>query len=283
MPFMTLMISGFGAPTGLMATGGNGTISLTANSVPTAISYDVRRSPSGAATWTDFALLLGTPAYTDSACDVTASGFTGYWDYEMNCQDGLGDTSPWSAIATASPYIVCDLCSGTNGTSVDARTPDAVAVGTNKWSALAGTWQTDGSSHFKNTTGGSVDKLLYDAGNATVTVQVKFATDGVNNTGILTRTADDNNRILFSRAGNLFVKVSGTENNRGSASFTAASGDTYKISWSGNTITCYHNGTSVITYTLTAGEATALAGNTKHGLLCNSDTTGRFTNFAVNT
>ncbi len=175
-------------------------------------------------------------------------------------------------------YLLRDTFTDTDGTLLTAHTMN-VGSGWTKFD-VTHVWdiQTNRSRETSVQAGAGIQA---NSGVTDHDVSVTMAVDGANNSGPVSRYVDANNFALLSRLGVLYIFVAGTPTNRGSAVVTPAAGDVYRMKWVGSSVTCYKNGVSIITYTLTAGEVTAIGAGTKCGMRANLDGTVRFDVFAV--
>jgi hypothetical protein len=164
------------------------------------------------------------------------------------------------------------------------RADTTSAIGTpsdagSAWVQQSGTWGISSNQAYESASTVQASCVL-EANAANVSVQATIATLSAA-VGIVARAADDNNylvativptqAILYKRVAGSFIQLGAT--------FVGAfsNGDVIKLVVdSGNNITVYQNGVSIITATDSAGST-----NTKHGLRANADLTSRFDNFSI--
>jgi hypothetical protein len=197
----------------------------------------------------------------------------------------IGDNDPhfgsffFGLANTGGGLLILDNFVDPSGTAIAAHAIAPTNTPGTSWTSLAAGLVVQGNAITGDGTGNDI--AVCDAGQLNVSVSVTLATDGVSHTGLVARAKDANNYVWFSRQGRLEVNVAGTFTQRGSAAVTNANGDVIKMSWSGNTVSCYQNGTSLYSYTLNAGEIAAFGTDTHVGLFANVDATVRFKPFQV--
>jgi hypothetical protein len=207
-------------------------------------NVDVQRSPQGAGSWTTLA--TNQVAYTDTACDTSQTGFTGYWDYRV----AATGTTNWSNTATASPYVLCDLWSGTAGTNVSGRTPNVSSGGPSSgdtWHLEDGAIDLDGSGDARNnSTSESIAVSNTGASDLTLVSSVKFSSfPSSNGLYIRGRDTDVNNGWIMGIESsgdklNLYKQQSGSYTSMASTTGVGGSTGTFyglTLTLSGTSIT----------------------------------------------
>ena len=124
------------APTGLAASAGNATVSLSwaASSEPDLAGYRAYRSVDGGVTYAEItASLLGSPSFTDASVTNSVT----YW-YVVRAQDTAGNLSAASAAVSATPQS-------------PGQPVDLYADGFESGNLVAGGWRTQNADAFAST------------------------------------------------------------------------------------------------------------------------------------
>lgn len=235
-----------------------------------------------------FSTTPDTTTYQWYRAGVAISGATGS-TYTLVSADNAntisvtitGTKAGFTTLTTTSPSTVAVTTPGSinyadNFNRTSTTTLGTTSTGGATWTALAGTWGTDGAAAYNigNTTGALA---VVDSTHSDHTAQVTVSTAD-SGTGLLLRCTDAANWIVIlwdatgtfsvyrNVAGSLtYVSVTGTT--------TSASGDTVKCVMSGSTGTIYRNGTQVATFS----DSTT---GTKAGIRADHNT-GRLDNFSL--
>jgi hypothetical protein len=142
------------------------------------------------------------------------------------------------------------------------------------WTLLAGT-NTDlvivsNAVTTGTTTASGTFAACPDCGSSNQFVSYTNIPTNVNRYGVFLCYVDGSNHIIGTLGGaveyRVHVRVAGVSTQRISHATTVENGDVFKMRRFGSTISLFENGALVSTYTLTAGEITALTGGTRAGL-----------------
>lgn len=163
--------------------------------------------------------------------------------------------------------LINDTFTAANNTTLSGRTPSPTTVG-NNWVVNSGTWQIESNTAQNTASSGDVTVEI-DCGQADVTYTCTFITPSTSwNGGIIANFVDANNFWLFDsgtfNTSAIYEKAAGTYTQRAVATTNLAANTTYTlgITTLGDAITCFINGSQVMTYS-TAGRSSKTA--TKFG------------------
>lgn len=155
------------------------------------------------------------------------------------------------------------------------------------WTALAGVWAPDGETERTYETSGAANGAVVTETNAAnVAVEVSFTSE--NSEGLVFRATDANNYLMArlhrtSGVVQVLKRTAGTNAVLSSGTVATIPGRRYRmrVEIYGADIKVFLDGTLVTSWTLTGGDETIFATQTKHGLRSNVSTAARFDSFRV--
>jgi chitodextrinase len=259
-----------GAPTGLIATAGNGQAALSwtapaSNGGASITDYVVQyRTTAGPGAWQTFA--DGTSTATTATVTGLTNG-TGY-DFQVAAVNSVG-TGTYSSTASATPAGAATTLDSTAFTQADGAGLPVTDQG-RTWTAfgVAGTAATFGVKSNQacvyTTSAANPTGSVIDVATADVSVQGTITTIGATSPGIglIVGYADSSN-FIYTTQTSISKYVSGTFTSLGTFTTAFVSGDVMKLSRSGSTVNVYKNG--ALLKTVTVADAAILAA-TKHGI-----------------
>ena len=186
----------------------------------------------------------------------------------MDLSIGLGLNNPGQIMAgavlggPALTLLVYDTFTDTNGTSLDAHTPE-IAPGL--WTEQLGQWEIQSNGAQLATIAGDNQHIAtIDPGAADVTIETSITQRiGLMDIGIIANYQDQNNHWLClwradGDVASILQRTAGVYTDRGSVATApepgVGSSGTIKVVTSGDTITLFINGVQKVTYT-TSGRA----------------------------
>lgn len=189
-----------------------------------------------------------------------------------------------SGAAAASPTLILDQFTDTNGTALSSHTIAPTNTPATSWTLVAGTWQIQSNKAKVTTASGGQDIAVVDAGMANVTVTVTIVVDA--ESGIIANYQDSTHYFLarFTPAAtnaDLLINDGGISV-LATSSIPIVGGNTYvaKVVTSGDNLKVYVDDVLAIDYT-SVGRLFKTA--TKFGVRSFSDITTTFDNFTVAT
>lgn len=242
-------------PTGLAATNALQSVALDWDDTAGATTYDVRRSPGGAGTWTTIATLVAVSNYTDS----TTAANTAY-DYEVRAVNASGNSDWTASVSGEQTALLIDHFTGTNGTALSAHTMD---LGSG-WTILSGTPQISGN---KMAGTSNTDNLaVAEANSADVTIAVSYVHQTNTLPLLMFRRVDGTNYwIVYFLSGTWTLQEHDNSGytTRATGADTLTAGNTYSLSLvlAGASIALSRDGSQVVAY----GSAASGLSATKHG------------------
>lgn len=149
--------------------------------------------------------------------------------------------------------------------------------GGSAWSVLSGTWGISTNRGY-NVSGGGQEVAVLESSAADVDVQITLQTFS-SNVGLILRATDDSNYILLSIDGTaeLYKRVGGSFTLLQGTSVTPLTGETWKLTASGNTVKFYKNGVQQGT----DQDVSGIGSDTKHGIRAHNDSTSRLDDFSI--
>jgi hypothetical protein len=149
--------------------------------------------------------------------------------------------------------------------------------GGSAWSVLNGTWGISSNRGYCHGAEAQAVAVL-ESSAANVEVQVTIKADAADD-GLILRASDNNNYILGvigSSGTRIFTREAGSFTLKQTDATAPAINDVFKLTGSGNTVTLYKNGASVLTDTITFNNTA-----TKHGIRASLTDTQRFEDFSI--
>jgi hypothetical protein len=148
--------------------------------------------------------------------------------------------------------LVSDTFTGTNGTSLDAHTPNT-APGGSVWVEQAGNWEIQ-SNKAKRSTSGSQEYSVIDAGTAIDEATCLITISASGDAGIIFRETDTNHYyvlVVSNTSFRMFENNAGFTDKGSNFGLTLTAGNTYTARgvWTGNDFEAFLDGVSVLTVT----------------------------------
>lgn len=217
-----------------------------------------------------------------ASATYNATGLTENTTYtcKHKVQDAGGNVTTGSAI-TVTTLSSANIIAEDTFTRADAMTLGSTEIGSFAWSALSGTWGITSNQAAVKTTSNGSDRAIIDVGVSDYTVQATIPVVANSSNGIIFRFVDTSNYWLFGYSNSTTLKfskrVAGVDTVYTTISnATPTAGDVLKVTVSGNTVSCYLNG-SLFGQTTSSDLATA----TKLGMASYWQNAVVFDNFLV--
>jgi lysophospholipase L1-like esterase len=256
-------------PTNLTPIGGDGTVKLFWTAVNGATSYDVQSSPDNV-TWTTISAAQTPISFTDAAAPTTAAT-TGTAYYRIRANGATGSSSYCSSVS-ASPFLMYDLTTGTNGTVATAHTPDLHLGNAYEMVSADGAIQITSNKFVTKTNATSgILILAQETGQKDVTMTALIQSSD----GIRARVVDASNSwmiSIFSGHFSIYEYKAGVATQKAddnTVSITAGLDYLVSVTVIGNNIVATLNGAHQISATISSSYAGALTA-TKHGWSLNN-------------
>jgi len=225
-----------------------------------ATSYTLEESSTGSGA--GFSAVSTAQSGVSYQRDISALyGMTRYYRVKATNAAGSSSYSSETSVTYPTLTLILDHFAGTNGDSVNGRTPDTTTTGGATWTTTGGA-TTIQSNSAQIASGGTSCTATIDAGNATQTVSCKISStaNGLNfrDQRIWGRVTDTSNLIgLRWRNHNgyfeLYKRVAAVDtilaDTSASPSTVLNTGDTISLTFSGNTVTAKLNGVTIMTVT----------------------------------